>query len=269
MALPQSEWLHHAKGVPVGQTDRKFHGRERRPNLIVGNDADRWWCFCQACKQGGVVMKEHVKVTGTPAPPQSTSIELPDDIVPLHLCEKPVQDGVLGFLASKNMDAMYIPEIAFSNSRKRIMVRSGPHDTWLGRDSTGKSLQKWMTYSNQKHLGTAPYAYYDRRFVVVEDPLSFYKVRWAIRNAFPDVDVFAALGTRIRTKLQAQLMLYRRGLIFFDGDEAGYSGAVDSARSLRALGTHAYWMHPPAGLDPKDLTIKEIINAVGFNIGKE
>ena len=36
--LPTSEWLHLAKRVPLGRSDRTYHGRENRPNLVLYNN---------------------------------------------------------------------------------------------------------------------------------------------------------------------------------------------------------------------------------------
>src|SRR5574337_1075011 len=56
--LPQHEWLPHAKALAVGMKNRITHRNERRPNLVVGNAHDRFWAYCQACREGAVLEKD-------------------------------------------------------------------------------------------------------------------------------------------------------------------------------------------------------------------
>jgi hypothetical protein len=252
MALPQEDWLHLAKRLPIGQSTRHHHGRERRPNLTVGNAGDRYWAYCNACKQGGVVQKEHVIITGRQAPRESCDLTLPFDMRRILECDEPVRNGVLAVLANKNMDAQYLPELWFSKSRCRILFC---HDgQWLGRDTTEASPQKWLTYNGSDHLAPT-HGKMGRVAIVVEDPFSFYKVDWAVGVEY---DVFTSLGTKISDALMVKLLQYDKVFMFYDGDEAGYKGANVGAKRLRSCGVEASESCAPQGLDPKDMTIHAI-----------
>lgn len=272
--LPDSEWLHLAKRLGVGSTSRHYHRREGRPNLVVGNTAGKWWAYCQSCKAGGVVEKDHVKITGGKAPESSTHLDLPRDMLPLLELDEFACDSVLHLLAQKSMDQMYLPPLYFSEQRKRVLLDTG--QGWLGRDTTGHSPQKWLTYDGSLYLGShvqdtqasfpvvdmgnagaavqrAP----DSTAVVVEDPFSYYKVRWALRDV-PEFTVYCALGTVVRPALRLALVPHTSVGLFFDGDSAGAVGARREARALRGLGVRAVARCAPEGFDPKDLTIEDI-----------
>jgi len=260
MSLPHGEWLHIAKGLAIGGSTRVKHLSERRPNMIVKNLEDRYVVYCQACKEGGVVMKEHVRLTGIAAPSTSCDLSLPLDMVEAQTAPKAVQDGVYGFIASKNMDATYLPNLWFSKSRCRVLLSH--LGEWLGRDTTGRSPQKWITYNRSNHLGPA-----DPRHdaaVVVEDPFSFFKVRWAVYQADLRVDVYTSLGTAISDDLTLKLISHHtQATIMYDGDSAGYKGMAVESRRLRSLGILSPVGHcAPKGFDPKDMGIAEIQSAV-------
>lgn len=251
--LPDEEWLHLAKKLGVGSRSRHYHKREGRPNLVVGNEAGKWWAYCQSCKAGGVVEKDHVKITGGKAPESSTHLDLPRDSTPILELDEFGRDAVLHLLAQKNMDQMYLPPLYFSEQRKRMLLDTG--QGWLGRDTTGHSPQKWLTFDGTLWLD----AYVGSGLaLVVEDPFSFYKVRWALRGT--SVSVYCALGTVVRPALALKLLVHSRVVMFFDGDGAGYTGATREARKLRGLGCKASARPAPDGFDPKDLTIMEIQN---------
>lgn len=255
MALSKDEWLHLAKRQPVGGTGRHNHGRERRPNLVVGNDADRYWAYCNACKAGGVEMKEHVVITNRKAPADSMSLTLPHDMLRLIDCEPAVQHGVVGFLASKNMDQQYLPELWFSKARCRIMLMHGVE--WLGRDTTNASPQKWLTFNGSNHLAGPDIVI--RKAVVVEDPFSFYKVQWALRDM--GISVFCSLGTRMSDALLIKLMTTGTVAFFYDDDAAGHKGAATESHRLRSLGVDSR-AHCAVGGDPKDMSVLAIQNHV-------
>lgn len=252
--LPDEEWLHHAKKLGVGSRTRLFHRKEGRPNLVVGNEAGKWWAYCQSCKMGGVVEKDHVRITGGKAPASSTHLDLPRDSIPILELDEFSRDAVLRLLAEKHMDQMYLPPLYFSEQRKRMLVDTG--QGWLGRDTTGHSPQKWLTYDGSLWLGKQ-YGDDATQAVVVEDPFSYYKVRWALREQ-PDITVYCALGTVVRPSLRLTLLPHTAVILFFDGDTAGVVGAKREARALRGLGVRAVARCAPDGFDPKDLTIEQI-----------
>lgn len=255
MALPQEEWLHLAKRAPVNGSGRHHHLRERRPNLVVRNLPDRYTGYCMACKQGAVFMKEHVRVTGIAAPALSHDLSLPADMVDVRTCQdQAVVDGVLGFLAHKHMDMQYFPgPVHFTRQRMRLMVHW--EGGWLGRDTTGRSPQKWLTYNHQTHLGPSHHTG-NKTAVVVEDPFSFFKVRWALR--FDSIDVHSSLGTAVCDQLMIKLLQYDTVVFFYDGDPAGYKGADVESKRIRAMGLPGISACAPAGMDPKDMQIENI-----------
>jgi hypothetical protein len=228
-----------------------YHRREGRPNLVIGNESGKWWAYCQSCKQGGVVAKDHVKITGGTAPASSTHLDLPRDSLPILDLDEFCRDAVLRMLASKNMDQMYLPPIHFSEQRKRMLIDTG--QGWLGRDTTGHSPQKWLTFDGTLYLESLKPGIVA---VVVEDPFSYYKLKWALRET--DVSVFCALGTVVRPVLALKLLAYASVVMFFDGDAPGYVGADREAKKMRGLGVKAVARCAPDGFDPKDLTIEQL-----------
>lgn len=254
--LPDEEWLHLAKKLGVGSRSRHYHKREGRPNLVVGNEAGKWWAYCQSCKAGGVVEKDHVKITGGKAPESSTHLDLPRDSTPILELDEFGRDAVLHLLAQKNMDQMYLPPLYFSEQRKRMLLDTG--QGWLGRDTTGHSPQKWLTYDGSLYLGPES-AGDGTTAVIVEDPFSYYKTMWSLRDT-PGVKVYCALGTVVRPTLVRGLLQRPadRHVLFFDGDDAGEVGAKRESSKLRGLGLRAVSRCAPAGFDPKDLTVEQI-----------
>lgn len=251
MAIPEADWLHKAKRLPVGATVRVYYQRDTRPNLVIGNAPGKWWCYCQKRKAGGVVEKDHVKITGGKAPESSTHLDLPRDSTPILGLDEFSRDAVLKLLAEKNMDQMYLPPLYFSEQRKRMLLDTG--QGWLGRDTTGHSPQKWLSFSGTLYLDTVKPGI---MAVVVEDPFSYYKLRWALRDS--DVSVYCALGTVVRPVLALKLLVYQLTVMFFDGDQPGYTGADREAKKLRGLGVRSVSRCAPEGFDPKDLTIAQL-----------
>lgn len=256
MGIAHSEWLSVAKNQPIGGTARVMHGRETRPNLQVGNEVDRYWAYCHACKTGGVVLKEHVRLAGALPPKASNLVARPEDAVHKHDWSGDVQNAIAGFLAHKNMDLMYLPEaLYYSPSRKRLIIQTDLGE-WLGRDLTGRSDQKWITYDNQVALSLS--FKYDH-VVIVEDPFSAYKVRWALSGE--RISVYASLGTRIHDRLLVRLLQHcTTAQMFYDGDFAGRQGADFGAAKLRGVGISAVADCAPDGLDPKDMSVLAIQN---------
>lgn len=235
-----------------------MHLRERRPNLVVRNLSDRYTAYCMACKQGAVLLKEHVRVTGIAAPVTSQDLTLPADMVRIEHAEQAVQDGVLGFLAHKHMDMCYLDTpVFFSRQRMRLLLHWD--GGWLGRDTTERSPQKWLTFNQQTHLDPqerCPAA------LVVEDPFSFFKVRWALRDM--PICVYSSLGTAVPDALMIKLLEHDNVAFFYDGDAAGYKGADTESKRLRAFGVRSSAVCAYLGNDPKDMTIEAIREYAGL-----
>ena len=60
--IPREEWLQDAQALPVGRSERVYHGAEHRQNMLIKNKPDGWSCWCFSCQDGGFVPKEHVRL---------------------------------------------------------------------------------------------------------------------------------------------------------------------------------------------------------------
>ncbi|APU03159.1 DNA primase [Ralstonia phage phiAp1] len=261
--LRDEEWLAHAKRVHVGSTNRVQHGRESRKNLVVGNDADRWWAWCQSCKAGAVVKKEHALLVQREVK-GSRDLTLPNDMRSIDALHGYEVDTVFGLLARKGMDRMYLPaDLRWSESRHRLMVPTDRPGEWMGRDTSEKSMQKWLTYHGQHYVVVRPASRFSVA-VLTEDLFSAHKVAWAAEHQSLPVGVYCTLGTVMHDALLAHLMCAGVAVVssFYDGDDAGHKGCVRNALRLRALG-----MQDPAQpddqcapweLDPKDMRVSAI-----------
>lgn len=243
-------WLAQAKAMPVGMRRRILHLNERRPNLVVGNDVDKWWCYCHACHEGGIVEKSHVLLQDVQMARPDSDVSLPRDITPIHRTEFEVP--IARFLAEKNMAFPYLPELHYSGSRNRLMMLV--QEKWHGRDLTGRSPQKWMNYNDAEYVGN-----FGRQTVVVEDLFSMFKVKWALRE-FHKFNAVCALGTAAKVGMFAAMATAGTGAVdwMFDADPAGDAGAAMCMLRAKPLGVQQRRVRPPDGLDPKDLTCAQI-----------
>lgn len=249
--IPETAWLSKARSLPVGMKIRVRHGNESRENMVIANAPDRWWCYCHACHEGGVVEKDHVLLTAN-AGPVDVECKLPDDIKPVLASE--FELPVAKFLASKNMDQMYLDTLYYSEKRKRLLVKDRA-GKWHGRDLTGRSPMKWMNYNNAAMVGQ-PFTY----TVVTEDLFSMFKTRWAMRQ-YPNVGVLCNLGTNASRRMVyalSQNHSVRKVAWFFDADRAGDSGAKANTLRNAPYSFEQCRPRPPEGLDPKDMTCSDI-----------
>lgn len=246
--IPESEWLAKAKQLAVGMRTRTYHNSERRPNLAIGNDQDKWWCYCHACHEGGVVEKSHV-ILGEHNAIVDT-VTMPCDVVPVYKSEMEVP--IARFLADKNMADLYLPDLHYSAERKRLMMHL--EGKWHGRDLTGRSPQKWMNYQAARYVGN-----FFTYTAVVEDIFSMFKVRWAMRQ-FPNFNCVCNLGTNAQLTVMYAISQasVQKLAWFFDADPAGDHGAHENQKRIKPFGIDQYRVRPPEGLDPKDMTCEEI-----------
>lgn len=255
MRLPNDEWLHLAKGTPIGGQRRVRHKHERTDALTVGNREDRWWAYCQRCKAGAVEMKSHV-LLGSVAPAESVALSLPSDGTAIHALPLYEQQNIASFLASKGMDLTYFEQtpVTWSRSRMRLLVHTP--SGLMGRDTTGRSEQKWLTYERQ-HWIKDPRTFEWADVVLVEDCFSWAKIAHACKTQ--PVSVYCTLGTAIHDSLFLHLMhTAKRVYSFYDGDAAGWAGAVRNEQRLYAIGLSPgratqFQMCAPRGMDPKDM----------------
>lgn len=259
-ALPRGEWLHLARGLAIGSSQRYPHpgDRTQRPNLIVSNHHDRWGAYCVSCKRGGVLFKEHVR----PAyvhPTVSADLSIPTDLIQIAAPGTPefVNNTVGRYLALKGMDLHHFPgAVWYSESRGRILVHEDGAG-WLGRDITDKSNQKWLTYNRATQLGTV---HPGDSVVICEDPFSYFKLQWAVGHVHK---IVCSLGTRPAASLMLELVQAMSVLVFYDGDIAGYTGAKALERRLKPYGVPAVAACAPQDKDPKDMGSQQIHQHLG------
>lgn len=243
--LPEQDWLAQAKRLAIGMRVRVRHRNESRPNMVIANEKDKWWAFCQRCHEGAVVQKEHV-LFGTSVTKADDILVPPTDLQRVWNSE--YEEVVERFLISKNMASEYLPELWYSPSRKRVLVHE---HGWHGRDVTGKAPAKWMNYTGDHIVGVV-----GNVAVVVEDLFSYFKTKWALRES--KYSVVCALGTQDKPALIQHLMRCDEVLWFFDADRAGDDGADAGIKRLRPFVSRQSRIRPPEGLDPKDISIAHI-----------
>ena len=258
--IPNEEWLHLAKVVPVGQQRRHIHLREGRDNMIVGNRDDRWWAYCQSCKAGAVEMKSHVLLMPR-EPVESRVMTIPDDAEYIPNLFGYQRDFVAMFLARKHMDLTYLPGLTrWSESRHRLYVptRSG----MMARDTSEKSGAKWLTMTGQQWLDHECAGRFNAA-CLVEDTFSFFKVQHVASKHNLPVTVYCSLGTKMHTALFLRCLQSHTAVSsFYDGDGAGWVGAAEN--SVRLVGAGIGSGLSPAvtcatrGLDPKDMVEDDI-----------
>ena len=246
--IPEHEWLPQAQRLAVGMRLRVRHRRESRANMTIGNDRDRWWCYCQRCKEGGVVLKEHVLLSA-PVVEEVHDLTVPTDLRPVMGSD--FEDTVGRFLASKGMMFPYLPKLWYSASTRRLCLQDNSGG-WHGRDLTGKSNAKWLHYAKPHLVGTVC-----RCTVLTEDIFSMYKVRFALRNT-PEIGTATTLGAGCSTTAALALKNCTTLVWAYDGDSAGDDGYKSGSKRMRALVPRQLRARPPDGLDPKDMDCEDI-----------
>ena len=245
--IPEREWLDKAKQLAVGMQIRTWHGREKRANLVIGNERGYWWCYCQRCKEGAKVQKEHILLKQT-LPPPETEFKVPDDLAPV--IGSPYEASIGHFLASKGMMYPYVPKLWYSPRTARLCLQD---DTggWHGRDVTGRSNAKWLHYSKPVIVGT-PGAY----TVLVEDIFSMYKIKFAVRGT--DIAVVSTLGAGCSAAAALALKNCTTLVWAYDADKAGDAGFKQGRKRMQLLVPKQVRARPPEGLDPKDMDCTNI-----------
>jgi hypothetical protein len=231
--------------------------------MIVANEHDKYWCYCQRCKEGAVLLKEHVRFNEGLSPEATRSdLTMPQDMRPV-LGDEALERAIGSFLASKHMDFWYmnVGDLFYSASRKRLIVRTAK-GSYFGRDITGAAMQKWITYNNEDFVGAKKTATF--RAYVVEDLFSYYKVLKSLSDEH--VSVYCSLGTGMSRSLMLELLPYQSVTFFYDGDAAGYTGSQKNCVRLQVFGPKTKAACAPAGKDPKDMTISEIRDHYSRNL---
>lgn len=241
-------WLEQAKRLSIGMTVRIKHGRERRANMTIGNERGRWWCYCQACKEGGVVDKDHVLLSA-PVEVRKEDLVVPNDLAPVLGSEYEITVGK--FLASKGVMFPYLPKLWYSVQAKRLFLQDSA-GYWHGRDLTGVSNQKWLHYGT-KFVGNAGGT---GLVVVTEDLFSKFKIEYAMRSF--SLDVACTLGAGVSAASALALKNYTVIVWAYDGDKAGDDGFRYGMKRMQPFVPRHYRARPPEGLDPKDMYCEDI-----------
>jgi hypothetical protein len=255
--VQKEHWLKAAKRLPVGATDRIYHGAEKRPNLVIRNMQDKYTAYCHHCHQGDVQMKEAVRFQIEPEAEKSKK-GIPSALIQYHMWDESLKRRIMEFLISKDMALGFFSTIYPKyNPEDQRLVFETP-DQIVGRDMTGKSKSKWFTYmSNYSFNRAARRSFDDKVIVLTEDYFSALKLQYVFSSLprFHDYLAVSAMGTRLNTDLTVQLIKARKTIILFDGDAAGSEGAVafSSAFKILDIPYEDWTLCMPTGLDPKNL----------------
>lgn len=256
MALDEKVWLPQAKRLAVGMKGRIRHMREGRLNLVIGNDRDRWWAYCQSCKEGGVLMKEHVILTADQLPLTEADLKLPCDIKVVRGSE--YEDIIGKFLLSKGMHPVYLPKLWCSARAKRLLLQDSAGN-WHGRDLTGRSERKWLNYNHAQYAWGGEYM---RNAVATEDLFSMYKIQYALDGAWATMGrrwvTICTLGAGCGTAAALAMRNCNTVTWAYDADKAGDAGYASGSKRMRSFGSKQLRARPPEGLDPKDMDIADI-----------
>ncbi len=231
--------------------------------MVVRNEHDKWSAYCHRCGTGGVVFKEHQKLSAAQVH-QAPRQNWPGDAVALAEAPEWLRNRAYALLVQKGIDPGTMLEgvpCMLSQSTQRLIL--GTRLGWIGRALSTNVHPKWIEY-----LGAGGYPAWGQHtldaalhshVVLTEDFLSALKLHWALRGA--NHSALAILGTKLDQRLVAAL-LGRSVLFMLDGDKAGRQGAEKGMRRLRALGIPCAEVRLPEGKDPKDMHKSFILNAI-------
>lgn len=261
--LPRDEWLSQAQRLPVGQSRRIRHGAEASSAMVVRNEYDKWSAYCHRCGEGGVVFKEHQRLSDAEQF-QTPRQNWPADAVPLQDASRWLRNRAYDLLVQKGIDPgtmlVGVP-CMLSQSTQRLIL--GTRWGWIGRALTPNVHPKWIEYRGRggfpswgQHIRDATL---HSHVILVEDFLSALKLHWALQGT--NYSALAILGTKIHQRL-VMTLLDHSVLFMLDGDRAGRDGARKGMRQLRALGIPCAEVQLPEGKDPKDMHKAFILNAI-------
>lgn len=248
--LERNHWIDAAKALPIGASRRIYHGAERRPNLVIWNQADKWSAYCHSCHESDAVRKEFalppvpvIRHAGRDNPGRCSSL------APLTAWpDVPVKEIVL-FLQQKGVHLQMLEKFKPRWSHNDLRIVLNIEGVELGRTMSAHVKSKWYTYTTGTEFlsvgsATAP------TVVVVEDTFSLAKLHW---YSNPDeTEVICALGTRLSNTALTKL-INRHVRMCFDADAAGVEAADILRRRLNLLGIQNSTVFPDRGKDPKDM----------------
>ena len=249
--LPSSEWLHLAERLPVGQSFRTKHICGAGDALQVANKDGAYTAWCHRCQEGGYVSKTHVRYRA-PVLQEITRSTLPRSAIAFKEAGQAVQQHCYRFFLGKGIDPNMLPlqDMLWDDATHRVIFK---HEHGAsGRVVQDGVFPKWIEYYvNGKVATHAVFRGTSDAIVFTEDILSAIKYKYAT-----GCSGVALLGTVLPSDVR--LPSSARLFIALDGDKAGREGAACTRRALEFRGYKPVVITAPAGLDPKDLTIRQL-----------
>ena len=251
--LCHDHWLAEAKRLPIGRSNRIYHGAERRPNLVIRNLTDSYRAYCHSCHEGQVVKKEFVSTV------RVAPVELSRDHgVLTALTHLPYHKllPIIRFLSSKGLSFEMVEHHAMYSLKDERLVFQTPTLT-IGRDTTNKSKAKWLRYKGNRGYAS-PTQFIGMRgvgnIILVEDYLSVLKgYHYIKQERLYGNGIISMQGTEIKPELTEILLRADHVTLCFDNDVAGIAGARKASQQLDLLGVSNSTIFPDVNKDPKDM----------------
>lgn len=256
--MMDAPWLRAAKRLPVGGVER-FRCCGSTKAAVIFNKPDAWEMYCHRCKSSPKERKQFVQMQRVQ---QEARVQpAPADVINIADARQSVQQNVYSFLATKGIMPDMVEDLQWSDTAQRLVfpVSSGLS---LGRATTTWQNPKWIQYSGKSSFVACSPSHTVTGIILTEDLLSAKKVQYAVnRFGTGDMAAVALLGTRLDKRLKLWIAQNNfPTLMMLDGDEAGHAGVARIKRELRPyVKTGIFYV---GGKDPKDLTIKEILDGI-------
>lgn len=255
----EPRWLMECKRLPVGGRKRyKCCGTDF--SAILFNDVDSWSMHCFRCKNpNNRVKKEFINMAVEVQPRKVKSV--PADLICLSKVNPLIQQRVYEFIFSKGLTPEMLPEIFWSSSVSRFILRVEVN-FWIGRDPQGYKQPKWVEYGKGSKCISVNAPKSIEKVVLVEDYLSACKVAYTSKTFGADTElVIALMGTALTSKCKAYLMKTGAEVIcMLDDDKAGKDGAARIIKELSVLLDVSSFTHN--GQDPKEMDTQVILDAL-------
>lgn len=260
-------WLRACKRLAIGQSSRfRCCGKTRA--ACIYNKPDSWSMYCFRCHKTVNEYKQYQRIQLQEEPRVQPSA--PADAICISQAPAETQSFIYGFLTTKGIMPEMVEDAEWSKEKQRIIFRVG--SAALGRAVHAQQQPKWVMYGHPVAFAVAAPAVAPDvaaaaplKVVLTEDFLSARKIQHAVTSySALNVQAIAMLGTRLPTPLRAWLIQNRPEVILMlDNDPAGHAGVAAARRALRPfMQCREHYF----AADPKDATIKEILEAlIGSN----
>lgn len=249
-------WLKEAQALPIGGTKRMCNPADpqSRASLIIRNEVQGYSAHDFRHNSNDFVPKE--MVFSTSIKEDLTGAKPPDDMQVFAELSTYMQESIAAFLLSKGVTPNMLGRnvLYYSAKTGRIIVKAHTLTSsfYLGRDFTGRSNAKWISYREAPQHNHARFKGRSDTVVLTEDYFSAVKINYATH-----LTTIALLGTMLYNDVALMCTEYNKVIVWLDGDDAGLRGSLKAVKDLRALVEQVEEINI-YGKDPKDLTIKEI-----------